>query len=85
MNADFDCGGSGSGCICGAVSGGTVGLGLILKDKKGIIHLTRELHTWFKRKYGVTCCKTIRATNDTDGEGLSFSRCAEVLNAHPNK
>jgi hypothetical protein len=27
----------------------------------------------------------IRATNDTDGEGLSFSRCAEVLNAHPNK
>jgi hypothetical protein len=27
----------------------------------------------------------IRATNDTDGEGLSFSRCAEVLNAHPKK
>ncbi|MNT63912.1 hypothetical protein D3C72_2017660 [compost metagenome] len=27
----------------------------------------------------------IRATNDTDGEGLSFSRCAEVLNAHPQK
>lgn len=27
----------------------------------------------------------IRASNDTDGEGLSFSRCAEVLNAHPKK
>lgn len=27
----------------------------------------------------------IRASNDTDGEGLSFSRCAEVLNAHPQK
>lgn len=27
----------------------------------------------------------IRATNDTDGEGMSFSRCAEVLNAHPDK
>lgn len=57
-------GGSGSGCICGAVSGGTVALGLILGDKKKTSHLTRELHTWFKEKYGVTCCKTIRATND---------------------
>ena len=27
----------------------------------------------------------IRASNDTDGEGLSFSRCAEVLNAHPQR
>jgi len=57
-------GGSGSGCICGAVSGGTVAIGLVLHDKKVTTHLTRELHTWFKEKYGVTCCKTIRATND---------------------
>ena len=58
-------GGSGSGCLCGAVSGATVGLGLVLReDKKLISHLTRELHTWFKGKYGVTCCKTIRAGND---------------------
>ena len=57
-------GGSGSGCICGAVSGGTVGLGMVLKDKKATTHLTRELHTWFREKYGVTCCKTIRAKND---------------------
>lgn len=58
-------GGSGSGCICGAVSGGTVALGLVLhEDKKLIMHLTRELHAWFKEKYGVTCCKTIRANND---------------------
>lgn len=54
-------GGSGSGCICGAVSGGTVALGLVLReDKKRISHLTRELHTWFKEKYDVTCCKIIR-------------------------
>lgn len=54
-------GGSGSGCICGAVSGGTVALGLVLaSDKKRIAHLTRELHTWFKEKYDVTCCKIIR-------------------------
>jgi C_GCAxxG_C_C family probable redox protein len=55
--------GSGSGCICGAVSGGTVALGLVLADKKKTTLLTRELHTWFNEKYGVTCCKTIRANN----------------------
>ncbi|MFZ4856229.1 MAG: C-GCAxxG-C-C family protein [Desulfuromonadaceae bacterium] len=53
-------GGSSSGCICGAVSGGTVALGLIMADKKETNHLTKELHTWFKEKYGVTCCKIIR-------------------------
>jgi C_GCAxxG_C_C family probable redox protein len=53
-------GGSSSGCICGAVSGGTVALGLVLADKKETTHMTKELHIWFKEKYGVTCCKIIR-------------------------
>ncbi|HXE97032.1 MAG TPA: C-GCAxxG-C-C family protein [Dongiaceae bacterium] len=56
-------GGSGSGCICGAVSGGTVALGLVLADKKETTRLTKELHEWFKEKYGVTCCTTIRNTH----------------------
>ena len=57
-------GGSGSGCICGAISGGTVALGLVLNDRKQTTDLTRELHAWFKDKYGVTCCKLIRKEND---------------------
>ena len=56
-------GGSSSGCICGAVSGGTVALGLVVADKKTTTHLTRDLHVWFKEKYGVTCCKVIRQTH----------------------
>ena len=56
-------GGSSSGCICGAVSGGTVALGLILADKMETTHLTKELHTWFKEKYSVTCCKLIRESH----------------------
>lgn len=56
-------GGSGAGCVCGAVAGGTVALGLVLHDKKATMHLTKELHVWFREKYGVTCCKTIRANN----------------------
>lgn len=57
-------GGSGAGCVCGAVASGTVALGLVLQDKKATMHLTKELHVWFREKYGVTCCKTIRANND---------------------
>ena len=57
-------GGSGAGCICGAVSGGTVAIGMVLKDKKATSHMTRELHGWFKEKYGYTCCKIIRSEND---------------------
>ncbi|GFE59696.1 C-GCAxxG-C-C family protein [Geobacter sp. AOG2] len=80
-------GGSGSGCICGAVSGGTVALGLTLKEnKKQITHLTRELHSWFKGKYGATCCKTIRATNDKGIcpvlTGEVAGKIAELLSKH---
>jgi C_GCAxxG_C_C family probable redox protein len=53
-------GGSGSGCICGAVSGGTMAIGLVVKDdKKRVNRLTKELHKWFKEQYGATCCKII--------------------------
>ena len=53
-------GGSGSGCLCGAVAGGTIAIGLVLQDdKKRVMALTRELHKWFKEQYGATCCKII--------------------------
>jgi len=58
-------GGSGSGCLCGAVAGGTIALGLILKeDKKQIQKLTAELHGWFKEKFGTTCCRSIRSRHE---------------------
>ena len=53
-------GGSGAGCICGAVSGATMALGLIMGgDKKAVTALTREVHRWFKEDYGATCCKIL--------------------------
>lgn len=59
-------GGSGSGCVCGAVAGGTIALALVLQeDKKRISALTRDLHKWFKEQYGVTCCKVLT----TKGKG----------------
>ena len=55
-------GGSGAGCICGAVSGGTMALGLVMDgDRKGVANLTKELHAWFKQEYRVTCCKVLTA------------------------
>lgn len=60
-------GGSGAGCICGAVSGATIAFGLVLgDDKRRISRLTRQLHAWFGERYGVTCCKTIRASHPRD-------------------
>uniref|UniRef100_C6E8G0 C_GCAxxG_C_C family protein n=1 Tax=Geobacter sp. (strain M21) TaxID=443144 RepID=C6E8G0_GEOSM len=55
-------GGSGAGCICGAVAGGTMALGLVLDaDRRKASELTRELHRWFKAQYRVTCCKVLSA------------------------
>ena len=55
-------GGSGAGCICGAVSGGTMAIGLVLQDdRRRVMKLTQELHKWFHAKYGSTCCRVIRA------------------------
>jgi C_GCAxxG_C_C family probable redox protein len=68
-------GGSGSGCICGAVSGGTVAMGLVVQDRKLTADLTRRLHDWFRERYGATCCKTIRANND---KGICLQLTGEV-------
>jgi C_GCAxxG_C_C family probable redox protein len=76
-------GGSGSGCICGALSGGTVAIGLVLHNKKQTIALTRHLHTWFREQYGAACCATIRAGNGTrlcpDLTGAVAGKIAEML------
>jgi len=57
-------GGSGAGCICGAVVGGTMSFGLIFADdRKRVQRLAKELHRWFKDEYGATCCKVILQTH----------------------
>lgn len=49
-------GGSGSGCICGAVVGATMAMGLVVtNDKKRLTSLTKELHKWFNTTFGAAC------------------------------
>jgi C_GCAxxG_C_C family probable redox protein len=76
-------GGSGAGCICGAVSGGTMALGLVMAgDKKAVSAMTRELHRWFKEEYGATCCKILTAHGKSGCVNLTArvaGRVAELL------
>jgi len=72
-------GGSGAGCICGAVSGATMALGLVLEgDKKAVAALTRELHAWFKDQYGATCCKILTAHGKKGCVNLTSSVAGKV-------
>jgi C_GCAxxG_C_C family probable redox protein len=76
-------GGSGVGCICGAVSGGTMALGLVLADDpRRVKKLTRDLHTWFKQEYGPTCCRVILETHGKvcpTLTGMVAGKVAEML------
>ncbi len=57
-------GGSGAGCICGAVVGGTMAFGLVSGDERNRVkRLTRELHRWFREEFGETCCRVILKTH----------------------
>jgi C_GCAxxG_C_C family probable redox protein len=72
-------GGSGAGCICGAVSGGTMALGLAMTgEKKAVSAMTSELHRWFKEKNGATCCKILTAHGKKGCLNLTTSVAGKV-------
>ena len=72
-------GGSGAGCICGAVAGGTMAMGLLMEgDKKAVAGMTRELHAWFKERYGATCCKILTADGKKGCVNLTASVAGKV-------
>ncbi|MDH3359361.1 MAG: C-GCAxxG-C-C family protein [Desulfobulbaceae bacterium] len=60
------CGGMGSGCSCGALTGAELALGLFLapnlpeglKQKK-FRAVSKELHDSFKERYTATCCRKL--------------------------
>ena len=63
----FPHGVGGSGCICGALVGGTMALGMFFgrsaakeDDKvKKAMQLSSELHDLFKKKHKVACCRVL--------------------------
>ena len=66
LGAGF-CGGMGeAGCICGALSGAIMGLGLLVgphapngPSKKKFRNLSQKMHDRFHGKFSSTCCRTL--------------------------
>ncbi|HEX3032333.1 MAG TPA: C-GCAxxG-C-C family protein [Bacillota bacterium] len=61
-----------AGCICGALVGGNMALGLIkgrtstAQDRMPAYEAARELHNRFKEKFGSTCCRVLNPGGDYD-------------------
>ncbi len=72
----------GSGCICGALSGGVMALGLFLgRDTPGLLNgrsirsISKEFHDLFKDRFGATCCRTLMRRSEKGSED-HFDLCA---------
>ncbi|MDD5142752.1 C-GCAxxG-C-C family (seleno)protein [Methanoregula sp.] len=66
LASGFPIGIGGSGCSCGAVTGGVMALGMVFgRDRAGdpridrCLGLCRELHALFVRQHGCLCCRTL--------------------------
>jgi C_GCAxxG_C_C family probable redox protein len=81
MASGFPVGIGGSGCTCGAVSGGTMMIGLFFgrvtpKDPKvnKAMALSKELHDIFRDRHKCLCCKVL--TKDmTLGSSIHMEQC----------
>jgi C_GCAxxG_C_C family probable redox protein len=71
----------GSGCMCGALSGAILALGLLLggdhphRNRGSVRRVSAILHDRFKAAHGSTCCRVL--TRKAEKAGLPrFDRCA---------
>jgi len=77
----------GSGCLCGAVSGGVLALGLFMgKDRRSLLNAsgssysTALLHREFAERFGSACCKVLSKKVKRDAKA-HFDQCAELTGA----
>ena len=81
--AGFPEGIGGSGCTCGALTGGVISLGLFLSqgNAKGTgrgnaMAASGRLHHEFKRRFGSTCCRVL-LKNGLPDSGPRFKACCD--------
>ena len=61
-----------SGCVCGALSGSVLGIGLLTGSqcafdrRRESRRLARELHDHFKGQFGSTCCRVLTSKVKSD-------------------
>ena len=76
----------GSGCMCGALGGGILALGLFLgetgpyRNRKAIRDASGELHERFKSVYRSTCCRVLSKNYKHDSRA-HFDHCAGITAA----
>jgi C_GCAxxG_C_C family probable redox protein len=77
----------GSGCLCGAVSGGVLALGLFMGKEgrnlfkaSGTSFSTALLHRQFAERFGSACCKALSKRVKHDAKA-HFDQCAELTGA----
>lgn len=72
-----------SGCVCGALIGGSIAIGLVeggrglIGKRRRAIERTAEFHDIFKREFGSTCCRVLRKGVDY-GDPKLKERCRSI-------
>ena len=72
-----------SGCLCGALNGGVLSLGLILpgkrpnQDRRMVRQASHELHNRFKKHFSTTCCRILTKHIKHDPKA-HFKQCAGI-------
>jgi C_GCAxxG_C_C family probable redox protein len=83
MASGFPVGIGGAGCTCGALTGGVMALGIKYgrtepgSENTEILKLSRELHDWFKKTFGSTCCR-ILIKNVEFGKEEHLKQCTHI-------
>jgi C_GCAxxG_C_C family probable redox protein len=71
-----------SGCLCGALAGALLGVGLLLAQsnpigrRKSVHAVSDQLIKRFKLRFGASCCRIISRKNSSKADP-SFDRCAQ--------
>ena len=81
LTAGLSNGLGGSGCLCGALAGGVLALGLLLGTEQPrrsgdtrVMRMTRQLHRRFEETFGATCCRILIRKREP-GMTSSFQSC----------
>lgn len=81
LSAGLPVGVGGSGCMCGALSGAILALGLLLggdhphRNRRRVRRASAVLHDRFKAVHGSTCCRVLTKKAEKAGH-VRFDRCA---------
>lgn len=92
MSSGFPWGLGGGGCICGALAGGTMMLGYFFGRRtpgdpkiQKCFELTQELHDYFKKTNGATCCRILIKDYPDRNSAERKAHCIEMVKTTVSK